>query len=110
MTGMIGTTSLIVAIAALAGGTYAFRLAGPWLRARIEFSPRAVALLETAAVVVLAALVAITGLTAGHGFAGVARPAGVLAGGVLAARGAPFVVVVLAAAVCTALLRLLNIP
>jgi uncharacterized membrane protein len=101
---------LIPAIAALAGGTFAIRLAGPLLRARIEFSPRAVALLETAAVVVLAALVAITGLSSGHGFAGVARPAGVAVGGVLAARGAPFYVVVLAAAVCTALLRWLQVP
>jgi hypothetical protein len=40
----------------------------------------------------------------------VARPAGVVTGGVLAARGAPFFVVVLAAAACTALLRWLHIP
>ena len=66
MTG--STVGLVVAIAALAGGTFAIRLAGPLLRARIEFSPRVVALLETAAVVVLAALVAITGLTSGPGF------------------------------------------
>jgi hypothetical protein len=106
----IGTPGLIVAISALAAGTFGIRLAGPLLRARIEFSPRMVALLETAAVVVLAALVAITSLTAGHGFAGVARPAGVVVGGVLAARGAPFFVVVVAAAACTAALRLLQIP
>jgi hypothetical protein len=36
---------------ALAAGTYAFRLAGPLLRARIRFPPRAQARLETAAVV-----------------------------------------------------------
>lgn len=106
----VSTVGLVVAIAALAGGTFAIRLAGPLLRVRIKFSPRMVALLETAAVVVLAALVAITGLTSGHGFAGVARPAGVVTGGVLAARGAPFFVVVLAAAACTALLRWLHIP
>ncbi|MGH3404069.1 MAG: AzlD domain-containing protein [Streptosporangiaceae bacterium] len=106
----VSTVGLVVAIAALAGGTFAIRLAGPVLRARIEFSPRMVALLETAAVVVLVALVAITGLTSGHGFAGVARPAGVVTGGVLAARGAPFFVVVLAAAASTALLRWLHIP
>ena len=106
----VSTVGLVVAIAALASGTFAIRLAGPLLRARIEFSPRMVALLETAAVVVLAALVAITGLTSGHGFAGIARPAGVVTGGVLAARGAPFFVVVLAAAASTALLRWLHIP
>jgi branched-subunit amino acid transport protein len=101
---------LIPAIAALAAGTFTMRLAGPLLRARVQFSPRVVALLETGAVVVLAALVAITALTSGHGFAGLARPAGVVTGGVLAARGAPFFVVVLAAAACTALLRWLHIP
>ena len=38
-------------------------------------------------------------LTEGHGFAGFARPAGVLVAGVLAWRKAPFLVIVLAAAV-----------
>jgi len=61
-------------------------------------------------VVMLAALVAITALTKGHGFAGLARPAGVLAGGVLAWRKAPFLVVVIAAAGITAVLRLLGLP
>nr|MDQ2811969.1 AzlD domain-containing protein [Actinomycetota bacterium] len=67
-------------------------------------------LLEAAAVVLLAALVASTALTEGHGFSGWARPAGVLAGGVLAWRRAPFLVVVLTAAAVTALLRLLGVP
>jgi hypothetical protein len=43
---------------------------------------------------------------AGSEFAGFARPAGVLAGALLAWRKAPFVVVVIAAAAVTALLRL----
>ena len=42
----------------------------------------------------------------GSGFAGVARPAGVAVGALLAWRRAPFVVVVLAAAATAALLRL----
>jgi hypothetical protein len=58
----------------------------------------------------LAALVATTALTQGHGFAGLARPAGVLVAGVLAWRRAPFVVVVIAAAAVTALLRLAGLP
>jgi branched-subunit amino acid transport protein len=114
MTSLTGSTGaalgLIPAIAALAAGTFAIRLAGPLLRARIQFPPQVVALLETAAVVVLAALVVLTGLTSGHDLAGVARPAGVVTGGVLAARGAPFFVVVLASAACTALVRWLHIP
>jgi branched-subunit amino acid transport protein len=103
------TTLVVTGMATLAVGTYAIRWAGPALRTRISFPPRAQRLLEAAAVVLLAALVATTALTQGHGFSGLARPAGVLAAGVLAWRKAPFLVVVLAAAAVTALLRLLGI-
>jgi branched-subunit amino acid transport protein len=91
---------------ALAAGTFAFRLAGPLLRARVSVSAQAQELLETAAVVLLAALVATTALTSGHHLAGAARPLGVLAGGTAAWRKAPFFLVVLIAAGTTALLRL----
>jgi branched-subunit amino acid transport protein len=102
--------ALVVAgMVTLAAGTYAFRFSGQALRSRISFPPRARGLLEAAAVILLAALVATTALTQGHGFAGFARPAGVLAGGVLAWRKAPFLVVVIAAAAVTALLRLLGL-
>ena len=47
-----------------------------------------------------------SGLTEGSVLAGVARPAGVLVGGVLAWRKAPFAVSILAAA----LLRILGVP
>lgn len=93
----------------LSAGTFAFRLAGPVLRQRISFPAWAERLLETAAVILLAALVVTTGLTEGHHLAGLARPAGVAAGGVLAWRKAPFLVVVLAAAATTAVLRLLGL-
>jgi branched-subunit amino acid transport protein len=104
------TTLVVTGMATLAAGTYAIRCCGPALRTRVSFPPRAEKLLEAAAVVLLAALVATTALTEGHGFAGWGRPAGVLAGGVLAWRKAPFLVVVLTAAAVTALLRLLGIP
>ncbi|MBZ4019510.1 branched-chain amino acid transporter [Streptomyces purpurogeneiscleroticus] len=100
---------LVVSILVLAVGTYGFRLAGPLLRSRITFPPRAERLMETAAVVLLASLVATTGLMEGHEAAGVARPVGVAVAGLLAWRKAPFVVVVLGAAVVTALLRLAGI-
>jgi branched-subunit amino acid transport protein len=103
------TTLVVTGMATLAAGTYAIRWAGPALRTRISFPPRAQRLLEAAAVVLLAALVATTALTQGHGFSGLARSAGVLVAGVLAWRKAPFLVVVLAAAAVTALLRLLGI-
>ncbi|WP_020660195.1 AzlD domain-containing protein [Amycolatopsis benzoatilytica] len=101
---------LIVATLVLAAGTFAFRLAGPLLRTRVRLSPRAEKLMTLSAVVLLAALVATSALTQGHGFAGIARPAGVLVGGVLAWRKAPFVLVVVAAAATAALLRLAGVP
>ncbi|MGH3464431.1 MAG: AzlD domain-containing protein [Kribbellaceae bacterium] len=101
---------VVVAILVLAAGTFALRFAGPVLRTRVEIPDQVEALLATAAVVLLAALVATAALTDGHGFAGIARPTGVLVGGVLAWRRAPFVLVVVAAAATAAVLRLLGVP
>jgi len=98
-----------LAVVLLAGGTYAFRVCGPVLHRRIELSSRVRGILSVAATVLLCALVAISALTAGHAFAGWARPAGVLVGGVLAARRAPFLVAVIAAVVTTAVLRRLGL-
>ena len=94
----------------LAGGTYAFRLAGPLLRQRVAVPQRVQRWLSLSAVALLTALVATTALTASGGFAGWSRPAGVLAGAVAALRRAPFVVVVVVAASTTALLRLAGAP
>ncbi|MFG2128425.1 AzlD domain-containing protein [Streptomyces sp. NPDC048751] len=98
-------STTVAMILALALGTYAFRLVGPVLHGRIDISPRVQELLSTGAVVLLVALLATGALTEGGDFAGWARPAGVLVGGLLAWRRAPFAVVVLAAAGATALLR-----
>ena len=100
------TGALLAAVGVLAAGTYACRLAGPALRARVELGERARRLTDTAAVVLLAAVAATAALLQGDSFAGVARPAGVLVAGVLAWRRAPFLVVVVAAAATAALLRL----
>jgi branched-subunit amino acid transport protein len=97
-------------IAVLAAGTYAFRLAGPLLRARISVSDAAKQYLSLGAVALLSALIATATLTTGHGFAGWARPIAVLVGVVLAWRRLPFVVVVIGAAVTAAVLRLLGLP
>ena len=107
---MKDTTLVVAGLLTLSAGTFAFRFSGPVLRRRITFPPWAERLLEVGAVVLLAALAATIALTEGHGFAGLARPAGVLVGGVLAWRKAPFLVVVLAAAATTAVLRLLGVP
>ncbi|MFD9001840.1 AzlD domain-containing protein [Streptomyces sp. NPDC059582] len=99
---MSATVALILALAV---GTYAFRLVGPVLHGRVELSARVRELLSAGALVLLVALLATGALTEGGGFAGWTRPGGVLVGGVLAWRRAPFVVVVLGAATATALLR-----
>jgi branched-subunit amino acid transport protein len=96
-------------IIVLAVGTYAFRLAGPFLRDRITLSEEVKRFLTLAAVALLAALIATAALLDGSHFVGVARPAGVLVGAVLAWRKAPFVVVVIAAALTAALLRLAGV-
>ena len=103
-------TSLIVATVVLGLGTFAFRFAGPILRARVEISPQVERLMAMAAIVLLAALVATSAFLDGQEFAGVARPAGIAVGGVLAWRKVPFAMVVVAAAGTAALLRLLGVP
>ncbi|MER5448079.1 AzlD domain-containing protein [Streptomyces sp. NPDC002766] len=99
----------VAMILALALGTYAFRLVGPALHGRVELPARVRELLSAGAVVLLTALLATGALTEGGGFAGWARPAGVLVGGVLAWRRAPFTVIVLAAAGTAAVLRLAGV-
>lgn len=99
----------VLAIVALAAGTYAFRLAGPMLRRRVRIAERAQRLFSTAAAVLLIALAATSALTQGHGFAGWARPSGVLVAVILALWRAPFPVVVVAAAATTALLRVCGV-
>ena len=99
----------VLAILVLAAGTYAFRLAGPVLRGRVRIPDRMQRLLSVAAVVLLAALATTAALTQGHGFSGWARTAGVLVGGVLAARKLPFPVIVAGAMATAALLRLLGV-
>lgn len=99
----------VAMILALAVGTYAFRLVGPVLHGRVSLAPRVQELLSAGAIVLLVALLATGALTEGGGFAGWARPAGVLVAGVLAWRRAPFPVVVLGAAGVTAVLRAVEV-
>ena len=106
---MTAPATLVVASVVLGAGTYAFRLAGPVLGSRVEISARVRGLMAAGSVTLLCALVVTTALFDGHGPAGWARPSGVIAGGLLAWRGAPFVVVVLAAAGVAAVLRALGV-
>lgn len=101
---------LITVILVLAVGTYLLRLAGVALRDRLDLPAWSAWLLPLMATTLLTALAATTALTEAGAAAGVARPAGVLVGVVLAWRRAPFVVVVVAAAGTAALLRLAGVP
>ena len=101
---------LIAAILTLAVGTYTMRLAGVVLRDRLELSENLQRLLPMAAAALLAALAATAALTEGTGVAGIARPAGVAVGALLAWRRMPFVVVVIGAAATAALVRLAGVP
>jgi branched-subunit amino acid transport protein len=108
---MISYGTILLVIVILGGGTYAIRLTGVLLRDRLTLPPRVDSLLPVAATTLLFALVATAVFTdAGQLAPGVARPVGVLVGGVLAWRRAPFVVVVVAAAATAALLRLAGLP
>jgi branched-subunit amino acid transport protein len=99
----------LLSIVALAVITYAFRLVGPLCRGRLTLPPAATVVFADTAAVLLIALAVTSALFNGHDFAGWARPTGVLIAGVLAARRAPFPVVVIAAAAVTALLRLAGV-
>ncbi|MEU2039614.1 AzlD domain-containing protein [Nocardia niwae] len=100
---------LAAGVVALAAGTYAFRWAGPALRDRVRLPARVVRLLEIGAVVLLTALVAVTALPLGTADLGFAVPAGVLVGGLVAWFRRPILLVILAAAATTALVRLLGV-
>jgi branched-subunit amino acid transport protein len=98
------------AVALLAGGTYAIRLAGLLVRTRAQVSRAVEAILERATIVLLVA-VALTGaLFTGDDVAGPARPIGVAVGVAAAWFKAPLVVVIVAAAATTALLRVVGVP
>ncbi|SDD13481.1 AzlD domain-containing protein [Rhodococcus tukisamuensis] len=107
---MNASVAVMITVALLAAGTFALRFAGPALRTRAGVPVRTEKLMGTAAVVLLVAVAATSALTEDQGAAGIARPVGVLVGGVLAWRKAPFVVAVVAAAVVAAGLRLLGVP
>lgn len=106
----MSATALVVAVFVLGAGTFAFRYAGPVLRDRVTLSPKVEQLLGVSAIVLLAALVATSAVLDGREFAGVAKPAGVAVGALLAWRRVPFVLVVVAAAATAALLRLAGVP
>ena len=101
---------LLAAIITLAVGTYTIRLAGVVLRDRLTLSHNLPRLLPITATTLLAALALTSTVMEAGEWAGLARPAGVLVGALLAWHKMPFVVVVVAAAATAALLRLAGVP
>lgn len=98
------------ALLALAAGTYLLRLTGVLLRGRVAMPQRVQRYLDLGATALLVALAATAALVQDGGFAGWARPAGVLVGVLLAWRKVPFVLVVVLAAASTAGLRWAGVP
>ncbi len=101
--------TVVLAGLGLAVGTYAIRTTGGVAGELLESRPRIQSLMEDGAVLVLASVMATAALTDGAGIAGCARPAGVALAGVLAWRGVPLPVVLVAAAASAAGLRALGV-
>ncbi len=101
---------VIVGIALLAVGTYVMRFAGYRLGSRMQMSESVRNMLSDAATVLLLAVAVTTALFEGSHFAGVARIAGVLFAVFLAWRRTPLILVIVGAAVMTALLRYFGVP
>ncbi|HFG7779434.1 TPA: AzlD domain-containing protein [Salmonella enterica subsp. enterica serovar Typhimurium] len=102
-------TLFIIGIALLSAGTYLMRLGGAKLGSRLALSERSQALLSDAATVLLFSVALATTFYEGEHFAGMARVLGVGFAVFLAWRKIPLIVVIIAAAVVTALLRLAGI-
>lgn len=108
---MMDNITLVVAgMAILSLGTYLMRLAGAKLGSRLTFSRYSQALLADAATVLLFSVALAATFYEGEHFSGMARVFGVGFAVFLAWRKLPLVVVIVAAAVLTALLRLAGIP
>jgi len=106
---MENMTVFILGIAVLSLGTYLMRLGGAKLGNRLALSERSQALLSDAATVLLFSVALATTFYEGEHFAGMARVLGVAFAVFLAWRKLPLIVVIIAAAIVTALLRLAGI-
>jgi branched-subunit amino acid transport protein len=103
----MSATTLLLPILILAVGTYAFRIVGPAVHGRVRLPRFVDDLLGDGAIVLLSALTVTSAVFEAGQFAGWARPIGVAVAGALAIIKAPFPVIVVSAALVTALLRLI---
>lgn len=98
-------TAAVTVVVLLAAGTYALKAAGPLLLGRRRLSPRVERITALLPAALLAALVMTSVATSGQRIVLDARLPALLVAAVLLWLRAPFVVVVLGAAVTAALLR-----
>lgn len=105
---MISPLTLVIAAVVLGACTYAFRVAGPLLHGRMAPSAAVQEWMTSAATVLLVALCATSAFADGSEWSDPARPVAVAVAGVFAWRRAPFIVVVLVAAVTAGVIRLLT--
>lgn len=99
-------SAALLVIVLLGGATYALKAAGPVMLGNRTLPPRIAAVVELLPAALLAALVATSVLIDGRAFVLDARLVGVLAAGVVLARGGGFIPTVVTAAAITALVRL----
>ncbi|MBB1199327.1 AzlD domain-containing protein [Enterobacteriaceae bacterium 89] len=104
------TLWIIVGIAVLSAGTYLMRFGGARLGNKLALSERSQAMLNDAATTLLFAVALAATFFEGSHFAGSARVLGVAVAVFLAWRKVPLIIVIVAAAVVTALLRLAGLP
>ncbi|MGK0739258.1 AzlD domain-containing protein [Yokenella regensburgei] len=104
------TIWIIVGIAMLSAGTYLMRFGGAKLGNRLALSERSQSMLNDGATTLLFAVALATTFFEGSHFAGMARVAGVAVAVFLAWKKVPLIIVIAAAAVVTALLRLAGLP
>ncbi|QHA89127.1 AzlD domain-containing protein [Serratia rhizosphaerae] len=102
--------SIVTGMIILAAGTYLLRLSGALLGQKMAFSTTTRDLLADAATTLLLAVAVIATLFEDQHFAGAARVVGVLTGLLLTWRKVPLIIVLIAAAAVTALLRWLGLP
>lgn len=102
-------TLFFIGMAMLSAGTYLMRLGGAKLGSRLALSERSQAMLSDAATILLFSVALATTFYEGEHFAGMARVLGVAFAVFLAWRKMPLIVVIITAAVVTALLRLAGV-
>ncbi|EGT4356735.1 AzlD domain-containing protein [Cronobacter sakazakii] len=107
---MASTMMILAGIGVLSVGTYLMRFGGAKLGNKLALSEHAQALLSDAATTLLFAVALAATFYEGESFAGMARVLGVGFALFLAWRKAPLIVVIVAAVVVTALLRLAGMP